>query len=83
MMFKNIKIVNPMMIRNKYVLMLRKLTLNMNLNLQLPLKIWKIFHQQTQKKKTVAFDKNRHFDIEQENLEKLNGLNNNGSEDNG
>ena len=36
-----------------------------------------------EKKKTVAFDKNRYFDIEQENLEKLNGLNNNGSEDNG
>ena len=35
---------------------------------------------ETEKKKTVEFDQNRNFDIEQENSEKLDGLNNNGNE---
>lgn len=35
---------------------------------------------ETEKKKTVEFDQNRNFDIEQENSEKLDGLNNNGNQ---
>ena len=35
---------------------------------------------ETQKRKTEETDQNGNFEIEQENSEKLNGLNNNGNE---